>query len=108
MPDFRKFPKSGLRIFPFPIRSPRRRQVVLAYGVAPMDRPRPITNLRSGAILAAAVLLAAAGGTGCGVAKPSPAAPREQVAASTPKDPTHLVLRLGERRIYLMDGTPST
>jgi L,D-transpeptidase ErfK/SrfK len=72
-----------------------------------MDRRRPI-HPRSGAILAAVVLLAAAGGAGCGVARPSPAAPKDQAAAPTPKDPTHLVLRLGERRIYLMDGNPST
>jgi lipoprotein-anchoring transpeptidase ErfK/SrfK len=72
-----------------------------------MDRLRPIPP-RSPAVLAAVVLLAAAGWTGCGVAKPSPAAPKDQTAAPTPKDPAHLVLRLGERRIYLMDGDPST
>jgi len=63
---------------------------------------------RSGPILAVAALLAAIGGAGCGVAKPSPAAPHDQSAATTPKDPTHLVLRLGERRLYLIDGDPGT
>jgi L,D-transpeptidase ErfK/SrfK len=58
--------------------------------------------------VAAVILLATTGGTGCGVSGPSPAGTNGKAAAQGPQDPTHLVLRLGERRIYLMDGNPST
>ncbi len=69
-----------------------------------------LTPLRPIAMLLAPVLLAA-GQTACGVAGPSPAAGvHAQAKAALPEDhdPTHLVLRLGERRLYLMDGAAAT
>jgi lipoprotein-anchoring transpeptidase ErfK/SrfK len=84
----------------------------------------PLSPSRHGATLVAIVLLAGWAPSGCGVARPSPghrpeqpgtpapgvapaseAGPRRE-AANGPK--AHLVLRLGERRLYLMDDDPGT
>jgi L,D-transpeptidase ErfK/SrfK len=65
------------------------------------------------------VLLAALVLTACGTTGPSPGRqadpgsgpPQRGDAAPSPKDDrllTHLVLRLGERRLYLVDGAPGT
>lgn len=51
----------------------------------------------------AIALLTGSGLTACGTTRPSPTPPRADVA--TPPPP-HLLLRLGERRLYLVDGTP--
>jgi L,D-transpeptidase ErfK/SrfK len=65
--------------------------------------------------LAVIAVLAACGLSACGITGPSPrpqadpgSSPRPGgEAAPNAEDPTHLVLRLGERRLYVMDGTPS-
>ncbi len=73
------------------------------------------------ATLVAIVLLAGAGLSACGVAGPSPhpqtsgaesgsarASGADSGSARTAAGGTHLLLRLGERRIYLMDDDPAT
>ena len=89
--------------------------------------PHPSSPFRHGATLLAIALLAGMGSGGCGVAGPSPDHPREESGSRAPgadshgevaraagnatsKDPglAHLVLRLGERRLYLTDDDPGT
>ena len=60
-------------------------------------------------------VLAAAGPLGCGITGPGPqphgdnAGAQEAGGAKPPNPgPTHLVLRLGERRLYVMDDDPGT
>ena len=65
-----------------------------------MHPPSSLT-LRRFAALAGAAALASA----CGLNGPSPAAP---VKAEAAPPPTHLVLRLTERRLYLVDHDPAT
>jgi len=75
------------------------------------------SSFRRGALLVMVALLAGSGSIGCGVAGPSPQPGKSasstsgagQGAANDHKDPdpTHLVLRLSERRLYLMDGSPA-
>lgn len=72
-------------------------------------RPSTAPAWRGTAALATAVLLLGLGSAGCGpVAAPSPA-PTADTAATTHDDPSvYLLLRLGERRLYLMDADPQT
>lgn len=93
----------------------------------------PLSSFRHRTTLLAVALLAGSGPSACGVAGLSPdhhraesgirapgaypgseprlrgAAPRD-AGQTSPKDrrPTHLVLRLGERRLYLLDDDPGT
>jgi len=60
----------------------------------------------------AVAVLAGSGPIACGVAGPAPDR-HGDAAGSTVKTPppdneTHLLLRLGERRLYLIDGNPGT
>lgn len=61
-------------------------------------------------MIAAIVLLVVAGSSGCGRPRPSPARLPEPpaVAAPAPLPAVYLLLRVGERRIYLMDDDPRT
>jgi L,D-transpeptidase ErfK/SrfK len=88
-----------------------------------------LSSFRHGATLVAIALLAGSGPSACGVAGPSPDHHREESGIRTPgADPgstprlrgkaasdagttrplTHVVLRLGERRLYLVDDDPGT
>ena len=79
----------------------------------------PLSPLRHGALVVAVVLLAG-GPVACGVAGPSPdghaggtgteaaGGTKASDASKGERGPTHLLLRLGERRLYLMDDTPGT
>jgi L,D-transpeptidase ErfK/SrfK len=61
------------------------------------------------ATIVASALLAGTGPLGCGVTGPAPAHRGNDAAGETkPADPgpTRLVLRLGERRLYVMDDDP--
>jgi L,D-transpeptidase ErfK/SrfK len=60
--------------------------------------------------LVALALLVGSGPSGCGFIHPSPDHDHEVVTTPPTQDPTqpHLVLRVGERRLYLMDDDPST
>jgi lipoprotein-anchoring transpeptidase ErfK/SrfK len=73
---------------------------------------RPLSSFRHGVALVAITLLVGLGPSSCGVAGPSPDHRAEVApdAHTSPKDGmlTHLVLRLRERRLYLMDGDPGT
>ena len=79
-----------------------------------MGRRHPLVTLCDGAIFMAIALIAGPALSGCGLAGPSPerkgAVSPAGATAPAAKDqkPTHLVLRLGERRIYLMDDDPKT
>jgi lipoprotein-anchoring transpeptidase ErfK/SrfK len=69
----------------------------------------PFASLRHGVTLVAIAFLAG----GCGIGGPTPdhgADPARKADAAPAKDPlaTHIVLRLGERRLYLMQGEPGT
>ena len=70
---------------------------------------RSLPSLRHAVPLAAIALL-----VGCGVAGPSPARERELPGIRAPGGPEttarvpYLLLRLGERRLYLMDDDPGT
>jgi L,D-transpeptidase ErfK/SrfK len=76
----------------------------------------PLSSFRRGTTLVAIALLAGSAPSGCGVAGPSPDQHREESGmrapgadpGSPPPKPTHLVLRLGERRLYLVDDDPGT
>lgn len=72
---------------------------------------RPLLASSRHVTLVLLVLLAGAASTGCGLSAPSPAA-APVVAALPPPTPvpprTHLLLRLGERRLYLLDDDPAT
>ncbi len=63
--------------------------------------------------LSVAIALVAAGASGCAVTD-RPAVHADVAAASQPEEPpprrntTYLVLRLGERRLYMMDDDPDT
>ncbi len=66
---------------------------------------------RRSTILAAAILAGAA--SGCGLSGPTPAPPPPVTTAPKPepKDVTtspHLLLRIGERRLYFLDDDPAT
>jgi lipoprotein-anchoring transpeptidase ErfK/SrfK len=96
-------------------------------------RQRPPSSLCRAATLVVIALLAGSGPSACGVAGPSADHPRQEPGIGAPgpnpgadprprgeaasdagradaKDPnpSHLVLRLGERRLYLIDGDPGT
>jgi hypothetical protein len=68
---------------------------------------------RRGATLLTVALLAGSGASACGVAAPSAvdgrvAAPIRVPEADVAPPQPHLLLRLGERRLYLVDATPAT
>ncbi len=63
----------------------------------------PPAARRPGATLVAIALLAGSGPIACGTTRPSPTAPRAEMAT---QPAPHLLLRLGERRLYVVDGTP--
>jgi lipoprotein-anchoring transpeptidase ErfK/SrfK len=72
-------------------------------------------RLPCAAALAALALLALAGTSACGIADPSPAlrgqtsnGGTEGAATMRGGAPTQLLLRLGERRLYLVDDDPAT
>jgi L,D-transpeptidase ErfK/SrfK len=63
------------------------------------------------AIVAGIALLALAGPLGCANRAPSPAAPPPQAPVVKAPDPaitTYLLLKVGERRLYVMDHDPQT
>lgn len=79
------------------------------------DRPTLLSALCRGATLVTAALLAGSGTSACGVVTPSAfgrgaAAIRvpDADAASNPSLQPYLVLRLSERRLYLVDDAPRT
>lgn len=80
-----------------------------------MGQP-PLSPFRHGSTFAVLALLAGLGASACGVAGPSPDRQREEAGirapgaetGSAPGPRTHLVLRLGERRLYLKDDAPGT
>lgn len=62
------------------------------------------------AIVAAMALAVIGGSSGCGRPGPSPAPPPEPPASAAPDAPAsvYLLLRVGERRLYLIDDDPRT
>ena len=69
-------------------------------------RPRPLHRT---AVLVRFVLAVGAASTGCGLVPPSPESARVvQAPAPPPRPTTSLLLRVGERRLYLMDDDPAT
>src|SRR5262245_38295780 len=80
-----------------------------------MGRPLLSSLRHHPATVVAIALLVGAGPLGCGVTVPAPAGHGVDAAARTagerrPADlgRTRLVLRLGERRLYVMDDDPGT
>jgi L,D-transpeptidase ErfK/SrfK len=72
-----------------------------------------LSSLRHPATMMAFAVLAAAGPLGCGITGPGPQphgdnAGTQEASGAKPPDagPTRLVLRLGERRLYVMDDDP--
>ena len=80
------------------------------------DRPTLLSAFCRGATLVTAALLAGSGSSACGVVTPSAVDGRvaaairapDADAASKPHLQPYLVLRLGERRLYLVDNAPHT
>jgi len=73
-------------------------------------RRRPFASLRHVAAIVGIAFLVGGGPIACGPALPSPDLDRERSEIQRPDagELTYLLLRLGERRLYLMDDDPRT
>lgn len=67
----------------------------------------PVVRIARAAGLAGAALLVVVASVGCHGPSPAPA-PMAPPQAVAPASEVHLLLRVGERRIYLIDGDPGT